>query len=320
MIDWSRVRWSQLRIGVIVTVATLLACVVIFFIDDVRGAVENRYTLYFHTFTTQTLSPQAPVWLAGQQVGFIRGLQFEPPSRDRGELLRVELSIGEEVQTFITEGAMAQVTTAGLLGQAVVNILPADRPGPPLPNEGVLLAAPELDLFQVSESMQMTYDSLPSVLGRWADVLDAMRRGQGTLARLARRPDQVAEFRDNLNGVTATMNRARRVADGFAELLRDPQVRTSLDRLGPRLRRLADQISGAEGTVGRLAADSVLKARLVGIAQRAARVSQRLETGRGTLGRALHDEVLADELARTRDLLNRLRSDLSSARRGRPPR
>ena len=50
-----RVRWSQLRIGVLVTLVVISTAILVFFIDNVRDAVEGRYSLRFYTFTTQAL-------------------------------------------------------------------------------------------------------------------------------------------------------------------------------------------------------------------------------------------------------------------------
>ena len=126
-----RIRWSQLRIGALVSLVAIAGALAVFFIDDVRQAVEDRYTLYFRTFTTQALRPHAPVWLAGQPIGRVRRLSFEPPREDTRERLIVELSVLASARPYITEGAVAQVTTSGLIGEAVVNILPATEATPP---------------------------------------------------------------------------------------------------------------------------------------------------------------------------------------------
>jgi phospholipid/cholesterol/gamma-HCH transport system substrate-binding protein len=305
-----RIRWAQLRIGLATSLAVTAAAVLIFFIDDVRDAVEDRYTLYFHTFTTQALRPQAPVWLAGQPVGRIRRLRFEPPTGAAGERLRVELSIRAKAQPFITEGAAAQVITAGVLGEAVVNILPASEPGQPLADRSELPTAAELDPFKVTRRLQTVYDSVPGVAERWRELLARLRDGRGTLPRLLRRPEDIVELQRNLDALAAVFDTVRTAAGRVAGLLRDREVRAALDRLGPRLTRLAEQWRGA-GSVGGFARDTAIAARLEAVSRNLGRVVGRLESGRGTLGRLLQDRALARELEKTREMLRELRAGLA---------
>jgi ABC-type transporter Mla subunit MlaD len=307
-----RVRWSQLRIGVLVTLVVTGASFMIFFIDDVRDAVEGRYTLHFHTFTTQALRARAPVWLAGQPVGQVSGLRFEPPRSDAPERLVVELHINIGAQPFITEGAVAQVTTASLLGEAVVNILPAAEPAPPLQDGDELPTAEELDPSYLTRRLEGLYDSVPPVTDRWRQLMDQVRYGDGTLPRMARRPAELRELLTNLNEAAATLDTIGSAADGLAGLMADEEVRVALDRIGPRIQQLARLWDERSGTAGGFATDTVFAARLAGIGESVARIRERVESGRGSLGRLLNDEALAIELERTRALLAELRADFAA--------
>ena len=310
--------WSQLRIGVLVTLSATALAFAVFFIEQVRDAVENRYTLYFYTFTTQTLRPRAPVWLAGQPVGFVTGLRFEPPSRGREERLRVELSVATYVQPLIQEGAMAQVTTAGLLGEAVVNILPTAQLAEPLRDGGELPTAPELDPFEAARRIRALNDSLKPVADRWRQVIELARGGHGTLSRLAQRPTEVGELQQRLKGVAVTFDTLGAAARKFAAVILDEEVRSSLGRIGPRLEQLADTWQGKDGTVGGLGSDTLIVKQLEAITHTIQRLDQRLQGGRGTLGRLLNDRVLATELARTRQMLSELREELGAPVSGGP--
>jgi ABC-type transporter Mla subunit MlaD len=304
------VRWSQLRIGVVVTLVTVLIAILVFFIDDVRDAVEDRYSLFISTLTTQTLRPRAPVWLAGQPVGSVRSLSLAPPSADPTGLLRIELSIEVTAQPFITEGAAAQIISSSLLGEAVVNILPATKPGRPLIHGEELPTASELDPFQVSKTLRVIYDSIQPVADRWREVSAQLRHGRGTLPQLLRRPEQVRELRADLSLLGATIDTLRIAATGFADLMADPQVLAALDRLGPRFQQLADGWDAKSGTLGRFATDTVIEDRFDAISLSLDRIAARLESGRGTLGRWLYDKALAEEITKTREMLRDLRREL----------
>lgn len=306
------VRWSQLRIGVLVTLVVMAASFLIFFIDDVRSAVEGRYTLHLRTFTTQAVRARAPVWLAGQPVGQVSRLRLEPPRSDAPELLVVDLHISLDAQPFITEGAVAQVTTASMLGEVVINILPAAEPAPPLQDGDELPTAPELDPSYLTARLEGLYDSLPPVTDRWQRLMDQVRHGDGTLPRMARRPAELRELHDNLSEASATLDTIGSAAGNLAALLSDEDVRLALQRIGPRIQELAGFWDERSGTAGGFAGDTVFAARLAAIGESVAAIRQRVESGRGSIGRLLHDEALAVELERTRALLAELRADFAA--------
>jgi hypothetical protein len=207
---------------------------------------------------------------------------------------------------------VAQVTTASLLGQVVVNILPAVETAPPLQDGDQLPTAAELDPSYLTVRLESLYDSLPPVTDRWQRLMDQVRYGDGTLPRLARRPAELRELLANLSKASATLDTIGSAADGLAGLLGDEDVRVALERIGPRIQRLARIWDERSGTAGGFAADTALADRLADIGANVARIRERVESGRGSLGRLLYDEALAVELARTRALLAELRADFSA--------
>lgn len=308
-----RIRWSQLRIGLVVSLVALAASITIFFIDEVKDAIVNRYTLYFDTFTTQSLGPRAPVWLAGQPVGHVRKLEFHPPARGTRERLLMELSIRTEARPLILEGSEAQVITAGLLGEAVVNIIPAAEPGPPIPEGGRLPTAPQIDPAEVAQRMTEVNDSFAPVIDRWQQVLDIAVEGDGTLARLFARPAEFSTLNRRLADLRITFDTLGHAARGVAELMADERVRAALHRLGPRMSRVATLLREREGTLAAFAADTAIDARLENISRNIDRIARRVESGRGTLGRLLYDDALFRELSQTRALLRAFREEIAPA-------
>ncbi len=297
----------------VASVATTLS-VSIFFLDEVRDTFKARYTLYFHTYTTQALRPRAPVWLAGQPVGIVRDLEFLPPGREGGEggeRLRVELRLEARVQPIIMEGSAAQVITSGLVGETVVNIVPSSRPGEPLPDGGQLPTAEELDPFEVTRRLRSFSDSIEPVAARWRALRDVAVNGNGTLARFRRNSAELDLLRARLSELGAMLDTLGLATGGLADMLSDEEVRAAFRRLGPRLASLSDRVNDSplrraaeRGERGEIAAN------FRGIAERAAAIQRRLDDGDGTLGRLMYDEALLTELRRTREMLAQLRGQL----------
>jgi phospholipid/cholesterol/gamma-HCH transport system substrate-binding protein len=320
MSEIRQIHWSQLRIGQATVLLVTLVALLIFFIDDARDALEPRYALHFHTLTTQTLRPRSPVWFAGQPVGHVARLVFEPPTRLSAERLRVELAVRRSAQPFLSEGATAQIITASLLGEAVVNILPPTTPGAPLPDGGELPVARGLDPSEVLQHLQTVSATVRPVWARWREVQALAESGPGTLASMRAQPGEIREIDSSLRGIAATLDTLARAADGLASVFADAEVRAALERIGPRLTTLRERWSAGAGSIGGLASDTLLLSHAGSMAATISRINERLERGQGTLGRLLHDRALTDELNEAREMLEALKADLRALRGSRPRR
>lgn len=298
------IRWAQLRLGLIVTTVTLVSCVLIFFIDEFAQATQQRYTLYFYTFTTQTLQPRAPVWLAGQPAGTVRRIEFLAPRGQASERLLIVLSLRAEVQPLIREGSAARVINSGIVGETVVNILPSVE-GEPLPAGGVLPTEAELDPVDIARGLTAMIDSLQPVVDRWGDVYRRASLGPGTVASLGRDRDQLFELRDRLGRLAALVDSIQTGSGDLTRLLTEEEPRAAIGRLGPRLSRLGDLYR--DGEIRRLLQDEEAFASLDSIAVRAGRLQRRLERAEGSLGRLIHDPALSREIERTLVMLRELR-------------
>ncbi|UCF19666.1 MAG: MCE family protein [Gemmatimonadota bacterium] len=313
------IAWSQLRIGLVVTFAVTMTAFAVFFIDEVSDRLEKRYPLHFHTSTTQSLRIRTPVWLAGQAVGVVDRLDFRPPDEDQKGRLTVGLAVNIDAAELITDGAAVEIITAGLLGEAVVNIRPATVPGPPLPAGSEIPAALEIDPSQVTLRAQAFYADLRPVLDRWRQVRDTALAGDGTIGRLMQNLDELRLMQRNLRQLSVLFGNISDAANSVRDFVSEDEIQAKLGRVPARVERLHDLWRARDGSAGHLLSDSSLARHMEGLAGSLARISERLDTGRGSLGRFLNDRALETELERTRRQLAELRAGLLSPR-GQDPR
>jgi phospholipid/cholesterol/gamma-HCH transport system substrate-binding protein len=156
------------------------------------------------------------------------------------------------------------------------------------------------------------FDSLGPVSARWREVLAELQNGGGTLQRLLRDPAAARELQRRLNETAAVFDTLGAAAGVFTDLLEDEELKATLRRIAPRLSQVGERWAGGGGSAAAFAGDTLLRGQLDIISSRLSRINQRLESGQGTLGRLLNDRILAEELARTRGLLEDLREDLGS--------
>src|ERR1019366_10700610 len=116
-----RVRWAQLRVGVMVIVSLVLFAVAIFFISGQVGFFTRHYTLKAYLSSAGDLREGAQVRLSGIAVGNVSKIGISPYD-DRKRAVEVDLKIARPFQKRIREDSLASVDTVGLLGDSYVDI------------------------------------------------------------------------------------------------------------------------------------------------------------------------------------------------------
>ncbi len=111
---------QQVRVGIFVFIGLALSMVVIFLLGGGFTFLARQYHLYGHFKDISGLRLDAPVFLAGIQVGKVDQIVF-PKDLNQREVI-VKLLIQKQYQDRIREDSQASVTTQGLLGDKAIFI------------------------------------------------------------------------------------------------------------------------------------------------------------------------------------------------------
>ncbi len=304
--------------GFLIMAAALGFALGVFFLADLRTALQKRYTLYAVLPTAPRLRVGSPVWIGGHRVGQVKTIGFRRVLADSGPTIAVQLSLPREVQPLVRRGSLVRLTSARLVGEPAVDIVPGD-PGEPLALEGDTLfpltltgRAQALDSFR---HFQRSLDSL-LVATRSLSPLVETRKAQFVLLA-----EQIAGLQ------TAFSSLRQRLANGSADrLLSDPALQNALASISTTVQQLGPAFQGAASRYS----DPVLRQAFGTLQLRAASLSTQLQRVReqfahssllrfsqdSSLARSLHQaQVELDSLmAETRR--NPLRFWLGDRRRG----
>jgi len=114
-------RRLSLVVGVFVLISVGAAAVAILSLSSQQGVWRDRYKLVGYFDNVQGLIPNAPVWLAGKQVGRVESVDFE--DRESGKpAVRVVLQVDRGVSEQIRADSVASIGTIGLLGDRYVEV------------------------------------------------------------------------------------------------------------------------------------------------------------------------------------------------------
>ena len=271
-------RRDEVTVGVFITVAVIVLILGTLWLA--RGGLKSGYPLYTRFNWGQNLKQGQPVLLAGVTIGYVGDVKLRPGYLD------VMLSVDDQYK--IPKGSTATVKAVGIFGDVAVALTPP-TPMPATsyaPGDTVPPGPPSADINEImdrADSIARTVSVLMNAMQKQlveAGTLNDIHKTIASTAALSAQLQQVlAEqnrnatrtmntFADAATNITQTADRVARLADSAqisATLVNVRQASentarlvANLDSTNTAMRQLLAQIQGGNGTLGKLATDTML--------------------------------------------------------------
>lgn len=306
--------WRQLVPGmtIIGTVVAAAAAVLVF--ARVGSLHGDKYRLYVLADEARGVIEGTEVWLVGQKVGVVDGVEFRPVTADTLGRLAVALDILTRYQSAIRGDSRAEFRNGSTpIGATIVSISTGSADSPMLEANDTLPRAPQIDPDSVRAALSSAASQIPDLLDDAERLIAGFRRALGptrgdsvaTLSTIAARADRLARHLESGTGTlpllasdTAMQQRVRRIVSNAGALL-----------------RAAD--SGS--TLSHLVNDSALGRKLADVHREIGVIRTQLEEERGTAGRLAHDHALLRQLRLLETRLSALAGDDGATIGASPP-
>ncbi len=293
----------ELRGAVIVVLLATLA-LAIFFLDRLGALFNRTYTVVAVFPSAAGIRSGSPVWVAGIPSGTIRSIALLPPSSSSAHVA-VDLELKRSVASQVRRDTRAHFTSARLVGETVVELLPGSAAAPPLLEGDTLRVEPETRADQVMASAKAARLALDSLMGdvaplrkRLSNRTDQMRAlaHEAALARAEMASLQQGMSSGSLhklmslNAPGGPLDRVQRRAGEIQRLIGQAQKKASATRrqLAPEQKSLMTHARQLQSDVGEL---------------------RRLMNGVGTAGRMQRDSALQKAMRGARSELDSLMTE-----------
>lgn len=262
----------------------LAVALLIFFMDPLLAALRDDVELTALFESAPRVVPGAEVWIAGHRVGSVTTVAFLPVPDSGDPRLALTLAIPRDRLSQVRRDATVRLTSARLVGEPVIDILPGSPDAPPFEAGDTLFAEPEptgADIVARAAALRAAVDTL---LLASAPVNE---RARARMAALGRIQAGFAGTQRELEQLSATM-----AASPALALAHDPAVTRAL----ARMRSVRAEL-GASGP--RDTAMARMQSAFGPLTRHAAELSSRLDALRamggdnGTLARLQNDSALA---------------------------
>ena len=342
-----QLKWSQLKVGLTVLVASITLAVLIFLMSGTGGLFTPKIVVKSYFDNAGGLREGAPVRLAGVDIGNVKRIRVVSDPSKRLTPVEVIMRVSTRYGFGLRKDSVTSLETAGVLGETYIDIESGQAQGPLAQDGDILATRDHPDIQDVVRASQSTLQNLDSLLKRVDRIIAFVESGKGSVGKLIYDPtlynelsDTVNEFQDLMNkvgngegtigklisndelyrkansivdkidGLVADLNNGKGTA---GKLLKDPALYNNANETVANVKKLTEDINAGKGALGKMAKDEEFAAKLQNTLNNLSALTTRLEAGEGTAGKIFRDPSLynnADQmLIETRELVKAIREN-----------
>ncbi len=297
-----RVRWAQLRVGLLTAAALAIAGVLIFLLTSNTKMFETRFHLRTYMEDSAALAESAPVRLNGIMVGNIDKIRLTG-SKDPKRIVEIDMVILEKYLEQIPEDSVSGVSASNLLGDKFINITKG-RSARPVKSDGEIRSEDVVDIPQLLSQSASILTQFQGIVGKADTLLNFVNSGQGNIGLLIK-DDKLYHRVDETVGEVQQVVKAIRTGNGtVAKLLYDDQLYQDIRKPIQRLDDLLAQVQSGKGSAGKLIYDDALYAEARASLTDARKMLDDLNAGKGSAGKLLKNDELYDRVNQITAKLN----------------
>jgi phospholipid/cholesterol/gamma-HCH transport system substrate-binding protein len=342
-----QLKWSQLRVGITVILASLTLGFLLFLMSNTAGLFTPRITLKSYFDNAQGLREGAPVRLSGVDIGNVRRIRIVPDKDKQLTPVEVTVKVSTRYGYALRRDSVTSLETAGVLGETYLDIESSQAVGPLAQDGDTLPTAIHPDFNQVVRASQSTLENMDALLKRADRILAFAESGKGSLGKLIYDPtlynrfsSTVAEFQkiveqvgsgegslgrlvsrnDAYEKFIATLDKMNAVVDDIQQgkgtagkILKDPSLYNNANDTIANMKKITEDINAGKGTLGKLTKDEELAKRLDNTISKLSDLTTQLQAGQGTAGKLFKDESLYNNanqmLVQSGDLVKAIREN-----------
>jgi len=342
-----QLKWSELRVGITVVIASLTLGFLLFLMSGTSGLFTQRITIRAFFDNAEGLRLGAPVRLNGVDIGNVTKISIVSSKDKQLTPVEVAMKISTKYHDSLHRDSQASLETAGVLGETFLDLDSSQAVGPPLQDGDTLPTQVHPDFNQVVRASQSTLQNMDALLKRadrilafaesgkgslgkliydptlynrfsltvadFQKIVEQVGNGEGSLGRLISRTDAYDKFMntlDKLNGVIDDMQQGKGTA---GKILKDPSLYNNANDTIANLKKITEDINAGKGTIGKLAKDEELAKKLDTTLTKLSELTTQLEAGQGSAGKFFKDDTLYnkanDMLTETQNLMKAIREN-----------
>ena len=311
----SEVKWSQLKVGMVVVVSLTLLIALLFLMTSSQGlgVFSHKLTVYTYFENAAGVKEGAAVNLEGVTIGTVKAVNIVSDPTRKLTPIQVVMRIDGKYQKDLHTDTRAALSTVGVLGDTVVDLNSQTANGPKLQDHAELKTMETPNLQDVVKASQGTIESLNVILAKMDRIVDQISSGKGSVGGLIYDDTLYRRANETINELHTLEVNLNNGQGSVGKLLKDDSVYNNLNQTTAKLNKIADDLSAGKGSAGKLLHDDALYNNLNGTLQHANSLLAAADSGKGALGMMVKDQAFA---AKLNDTVTRLDSIMTGIDKG----
>lgn len=285
-------RSHQILLGIFVFVGLIIFTLGVYFIGSKQNLFGNTTTIVSVFKNVNGLQPGNNVRFAGVDVGTVRNISILNDTS-----IYVDLLIQNRVMDFIKQNSLATISSDGLVGSMVVNIVPGSEnstaPSIPIKAGDTISSISQIATIDMLTTLNTTNENAALLTADLLQITNSLNRGEGILGKLIY-DDQIAtDLKESMANIKATTNSANtsihRLNSILSEINLEEGVAGILLKDTATARQISQTISNLENS----------SQKVTDITSNLNRFTEHLKQGEGILNYAIQDTSIVNNLEST---------------------
>ncbi len=311
----SEVKFSQLKVGIIVLVSLALLITLLFLMTSAQGLGVFSHKMIVDTYFENAAGVKegAAVNLEGVTIGTVKEVTVVPDVSRKLTPIKVTMKLDGKFGNVLKKDTKASLSTVGVLGDTVVDLNSQTAVGPPLQNGDELKTLETPNLQDVVKASQGTIESLNVILAKMDRIVDQIASGKGSIGGLIYDDTLVNRMNatvDELHKLEVNLNNGQGSA---GKLLHDDALYNNLNATTAKLDHIISDLDAGKGSAGKLLKDDALYNNLNATLTHANSIMADADAGKGALGMLTKDQAFANKL---NDTISRLDNIMTGIDKG----
>jgi len=297
-----KLRWSQLKVGLVITLSLFILLIAIFFAGGIENLFSPTVKLRVQFRDVKGLRKGAPVWIYGTEVGSVKEINLDPVY---GTL--VTLAVNRGAMGFIKKDSEASILTMGLLGDKYVELNTGSPLAEPIRPSEMIKGTTQIEFTDIVETSALTIQRVSELTAKLDHLVTGIETGQGTVAKFLADPAVYDNLKNATNTLSKTLDDFKNSRGTLKMLIEDPSIYNRILAATSSIEEFGNTLNKESGTLKKLVEDPSLYDALLATTSEMETFSKRLNTEldafstklkeeKGTLQKLVENPELYDNL------------------------
>jgi phospholipid/cholesterol/gamma-HCH transport system substrate-binding protein len=311
MPERSKIRWSQLKVGIVALTAIMIAAVLIVLLTSRKGIFQHNVPLRTYMSDASGIQPGTAVRLNGIPIGYLESLTLTNSTNPK-RIVQFNMLVEEKYLSQIPKDSIVHVATTNVIGDKFIDILKGMSPDHV--REGDELASAEdKDIPELMAGMANLLTSFQTIVNRVDNLLAGVEQGKGSIGKIL--VDD--ELYNRFNGIAAEAQKlltdARTGGGTISKLIYDDSLYQDFRSPIKRIDAILADLQAGRGSAGKFMTDTALFDEANQLENELKTLLADLNAGKGSAGKLLKDDQIAQRL---QDLTTKLNTTIDKINSG----